>query len=145
MFFSCIVFQDGNFFKAHRDYDPKIIAKRKYTWVYYFNREPRQFSGGKLVFYRKGCRIAEIEPYSGLLVVFRSDIMHEVERVSVPSLDFADGRFTLTGFICESPTLFRRVMLKLRRWWLKFPCVISVEQIIVRASRRIYRVLRKRL
>ena len=42
---------DGDFFATHTDNSPADIAYRRISYVYYFHREPKQFSGGHLCLY----------------------------------------------------------------------------------------------
>jgi Rps23 Pro-64 3,4-dihydroxylase Tpa1-like proline 4-hydroxylase len=43
---------DGSYFRPHTDQGKSAIdATRKLTYVYYFNREPRGFTGGDLRIY----------------------------------------------------------------------------------------------
>src|SRR2546430_17241910 len=39
---------DGSYFKAHTDAGANETYKRQFTYVYYFNREPKGFTGGEL-------------------------------------------------------------------------------------------------
>jgi Rps23 Pro-64 3,4-dihydroxylase Tpa1-like proline 4-hydroxylase len=109
---SCVVFQDGDFFEKHRDYVPYAVNLRRYTWVYYYHREPRCFSGGNLLFFEDEKLIEEVSPSAGTLIVFAADIMHAVSTVRVPSGDFADGRFSLNGFVSERPSVAYRLYSK---------------------------------
>src|SRR5436190_16055946 len=42
---------DGSFFGVHTDADRVKVPKRYLTYVYYFNRQPKSFSGGELRIY----------------------------------------------------------------------------------------------
>ena len=97
----------GSYFKAHTDagvHEPK----RQFTYVYYFNHEPRRFTGGELRIYddtiRNGKLAATesfqiVEPRHNSIVFFHAAVMHEVIPVSLPSQQFRDARFTVNGWI----------------------------------------------
>src|SRR3989442_3831182 len=42
---------DGSYFQAHTDAGGNANYKRQFTYVYYFNREPKGFTGGELRIY----------------------------------------------------------------------------------------------
>lgn len=99
---------DGNYFKAHTDAGVNETYKRQFTYVYYFNREPKGFTGGELRIYddtiRNGKLAATdsfqvIEPRHNSIVFFQAAVMHEVMSVHVPSKQFRDSRFTVNGWI----------------------------------------------
>jgi len=99
---------DGAYFKAHTDAGANETWKRQYTYVYYFNREPKAFEGGELRVYddviRNGKLVATdsfqlIEPRHNTMVFFQAAVMHEVMTVRVPSRQFRDSRFTVNGWI----------------------------------------------
>lgn len=99
---------DGNYYKIHNDNGSPDCANRVLTFVYYFYREPKQFSGGELVIYdskvENNCYVADntfktIKPQNNSIVFFPSYYMHEVLPVSCPSQAFLDSRFTLNGWI----------------------------------------------
>ena len=98
---------DGDFFKVHLD-DGASNTTRKITFVYYVNLEPKQFHGGQLLIYagpqpdpsgQYGDPVEIVEPANNMMVVFSSDIHHEVAIVRCPSEDFAGGRFTINGWV----------------------------------------------
>jgi len=99
---------DGSYFRAHTDAGENATYKRQFTYVYYFNREPKGFTGGELRIYddtiRNGklaatlsCQV--IEPRHNSIVFFQAAVMHEVMPVHVPSKQFRDARFTVNGWI----------------------------------------------
>jgi len=99
---------DGNYYKIHNDSGSPDCANRVLTFVYYFYREPKQFSGGELVLYdskiENNCYVAvstfkTVKPQNNSIVFFPSYYMHEVLPVSCPSQAFLDSRFTLNGWI----------------------------------------------
>ena len=101
---SCICFRNGSFFRPHIDTLKYRAGKRRLTWVYYLNSEPKRFSGGDLVLYHSDLDRRVLEPVHGRIVVFRSAISHEVTPVALSPDDFGDARFSITGFIGDQPT-----------------------------------------
>jgi len=99
---------DGSFFRVHTDSGVNETVRRQFTYVYYFNRQPKGFTGGDLLVYddiiRNG-KLARtdsyqrIEPRHNSIVFFQAAVMHEVTRVEVPSKQFRDARFTVNGWI----------------------------------------------
>ncbi|MGB7895658.1 MAG: 2OG-Fe(II) oxygenase [Microcoleus sp.] len=99
---------DNNFYKLHNDSGSPDTASRFFTYVYYFYREPKAFSGGELQiydskiennFYVADKTFRTVEPRNNSIVFFLSRYMHEVLRVSCPSKAFADSRFTINGWV----------------------------------------------
>lgn len=102
---------DQNFYKVHNDNGSPNTATRVLTYVYYFYREPKAFTEGKLIIYDsqiqgkhyvKATTFKTIEPTNNSIVFFLSRYMHEVLPVTCPSQDFADSRFTINGWIRRS-------------------------------------------
>ena len=101
---------DGSYFKAHTDAGlANETLKRELTYVFYFNREPKGFTGGELRIYDGRIRDGKlsaatdsyqvIEPRHNSIVFFRAALVHEVVRVTVPSKAFRDARFTVNGWV----------------------------------------------
>jgi Rps23 Pro-64 3,4-dihydroxylase Tpa1-like proline 4-hydroxylase len=99
---------DGDFFAAHSDDSHEIIASRKLTFVYFFNREPRQFEGGELLLHDTRCvgdraikagSYQAISPQQNQIVFFPCSALHEIRHVRCESRAFADSRFTLNGWL----------------------------------------------
>ena len=99
---------DGCFYKMHNDAGSEKTATREFTYVYYFHKEPKAFSGGELKLYDtelKGNAITSlpnyklIEPQNNTIVFFNSRSRHEVLPVVCQSKAFEDSRFTLNGWI----------------------------------------------
>ena len=99
---------DGQFFKKHKDDDSESVNTRAITFIYYFYREPKPFSGGALRLY--DTQLASdgtagpgpyqtIHPVQNQIVFFPSDCLHEVLPVQVKSRDFDDSRFTVNGWV----------------------------------------------
>ena len=96
---------DGAFYRPHTDtftgdqYTPG--GRRRLTMVYYFHRQPRCFTGGRLrIFDLGGDQTIDVEPVHDRLLVFPSTARHEVERVSCPEGAFGDGRFAVNIWLC---------------------------------------------
>jgi SM-20-related protein len=96
---------DGAFYRPHTDtytgdeYAPG--GRRRLSMVYYFHRQPRRFSGGRLrMFDLGGEQSISVEPTHDSLLVFPSSALHEVEAVSCPGGAFADGRFAINIWLC---------------------------------------------
>jgi SM-20-related protein len=96
------------FFKVHSDNGNIAVRTRQLTFVYFFYREPKAFSGGELIVYdtvvRDGCHTPAgpfqvIHPRQNQIVFFPSYCLHEVTTISCPSCAFADSRFTLNGWL----------------------------------------------
>ena len=99
---------DGDFFRFHNDNGSEKVAQRYLTFVYFFQREPRQFEGGELRIhdarlegqdYVSEGSYQTITPRQNQIVFFPCELMHEVTAVNCPSKLFADGRFTLNGWL----------------------------------------------
>jgi Rps23 Pro-64 3,4-dihydroxylase Tpa1-like proline 4-hydroxylase len=89
---------DGDLFRMHNDNG--MLPQRRLSYVYFFFEEPRRFLGGQLCFYdEQNRRILTIRPKNNTIVFFRSERMHEVLRVRVPSREFAHSRFTANGWV----------------------------------------------
>ena len=93
---------DGDFFGLHADNDEEPLRMREITFVYFFHREPKPFSGGELRIYTSDNGDPQafdtIVPEQNQLIVFPSGVLHEVLPVHCRSTQFADSRFTLNGW-----------------------------------------------
>lgn len=99
---------DGNYYKIHNDNGSSETANREFTYVYYFYREPKPFSGGELLiydskiennFYVAAESFKTVEPRNNSIVFFLSRYLHEVLPISCRSKAFADSRFTINGWV----------------------------------------------
>jgi Rps23 Pro-64 3,4-dihydroxylase Tpa1-like proline 4-hydroxylase len=107
---------DGDFFKVHQDNsltEPLDVTLRELSFVYYFNTEPKAFSGGQLRFYdghdgevedAEKRRTRTITPNQNTLVFFPSSYDHEVLPVRCPTQKFAHSRFTVNGWLIKEAT-----------------------------------------
>lgn len=98
---------DGDFFRWHTDNGQPEIVSRAVTFVYFFHREPKPFTGGELRIYNPRLVAGQhiptstyrvIVPEQNQLVMFSSFWPHEVTPVKCPSGAFADSRFTVNGW-----------------------------------------------
>jgi SM-20-related protein len=98
----------GDFFHCHSDNGAEAVAAREITFVYFFHREPKQFSGGELRIYDSRrendnyvptANYRTIVPEQNQLVLFASGLSHEITPVECPAGQFADSRFTVNGWI----------------------------------------------
>jgi Rps23 Pro-64 3,4-dihydroxylase Tpa1-like proline 4-hydroxylase len=98
----------GDFFHCHSDNGTETVAAREITFVYFFHREPKRFSGGELRIYDSRrenhnyvptANYRTIVPEQNQLVLFASGLSHEITPVECPSGKFADSRFTVNGWI----------------------------------------------
>jgi len=99
---------DGDFFRVHNDSTHANAPSRELTFVYFFHREPKPFSGGELLLYDwavtngypEPVRVRKtITPQQNEIVFFPSWCLHEVLPVDCVSRRFEDSRFTLNGWI----------------------------------------------
>jgi SM-20-related protein len=99
---------DGGYFLIHSDNASLRTASRVLTYVYYFHRQPIAFKGGQLRLYDSRIEFGRrnlahsfitLEPENNMLLLFPSRVMHEVLPTYCSSGDFADGRFTLNGWV----------------------------------------------
>ncbi len=97
---------DGDYFRLHPDSDAN--STREMSFVYFFHREPRHFSGGELRIYETrliGDQLVPsdkshiLSPRQDTIVFFPSRNEHEILPVRVPSRTFSDSRFTVNGWI----------------------------------------------
>ncbi|MEO1802338.1 MAG: 2OG-Fe(II) oxygenase, partial [Cyanobacteria bacterium J06629_2] len=99
---------DGCFYKVHSDAGSAKTQTRELTYVYYFYKEPKAFTGGELKIYdtqmvgekfiqRDNSKI--VEPRNNSIVFFNSRCKHEVLPIACPSRQFDDSRFTLNGWL----------------------------------------------
>jgi len=83
-------YSKGHFYQKHRD-TTSLNNKRVFSFVLYLNPDWKNEDGGQLVGYSNEDVLFKILPEMGQLIVFRSDLEHEVK----PTLR---DRFSLTGW-----------------------------------------------
>lgn len=91
-------YPSGTFYKKHRD-SFKSDDARKITVLLYLNDNWKKGHGGELLLYTDTNDILKIEPLGGRLLVFESDMEHEV------LMSHAD-RYSITGWIKNKSRLF---------------------------------------
>jgi SM-20-related protein len=98
---------NGEYFRVHTDNDAGEVSGRALTFVYFFYRQPRSFTGGELMIYdtaRNNNHATALGPYRAVsplqnqVAFFDSGCLHEIVPVGCPSGDFADSRFTVNGW-----------------------------------------------
>ena len=111
-----VAHNDGAFYGRHRDVSTGDVAGQSHrvlSGVYYFNREPRGFSGGCLRLHairpldtdvageggEPDPGAMDVAPEQNTLVVFPAWAPHEVMPVSCPSGAFADSRFAVNCWL----------------------------------------------
>ncbi len=99
---------DGDFFATHTDNGAPDISYRRISYVYYFHRDPKQFSGGHLCLYNTliqdgrgkcGQLAANIDPPRNGLMIFPTFIHHSVTPIQCASAALTDQRLTLNGWM----------------------------------------------
>ena len=101
------VYLDGGFYTPHCDDRTQSKSRRKLSFVYFFHREPRRFSGGDLLLYdtsadtgacsSKG--FSRFVPLRNSIVFFPSGCWHQVTPVQCGTDDFGDGRWVVNGHV----------------------------------------------
>jgi Rps23 Pro-64 3,4-dihydroxylase Tpa1-like proline 4-hydroxylase len=99
------VHRSGGFYKVHRDIGEGDRRSRQVSYVYYFHRMPKPFTGGDLLLYdtdvEEGAYAAvftRIEALDNSIVFFPSAYWHQVTPVHCATDDFGSSRFTLNGW-----------------------------------------------
>src|SRR5262249_5762461 len=103
-------YEKGSYFRAHRDVanhrnDPPRLAAHRWSLLIYLNgREPAGdlpiFEGGALIIYETEPKLHDrrvvVVPQPGILVLFRSGLMHEVATVQEGT------RYAVAGWMSSS-------------------------------------------
>ena len=100
-------YHTGGFYRAHRDNGAACHEPRKLSFVYFFHRQPRRFSGGDLLLYDTDtdtgvCSYSDfsrIVPLRNSIVFFPSACWHQVHSVQCETDDFGDGRWVVNGHV----------------------------------------------
>jgi 2OG-Fe(II) oxygenase superfamily len=99
---------EGDSFRSHKEELDAASPPEEITFVYFYHREPKAFTGGELRIYEEsienGRRVASktfrtIIPQQNRMVFFPSRFVYEILPVHSPSGAFADSHFTLHGRI----------------------------------------------
>ncbi|HLY43002.1 MAG TPA: 2OG-Fe(II) oxygenase [Terracidiphilus sp.] len=99
---------NGEFFRRHNDNGTNSLNSRLITFVYFFYREPKPFTGGELFLFDTDLDDGEykapgpyfaITPEQNRILFFVSEYLHEVRPVQCISNDFMDSRFTVNGWL----------------------------------------------
>ncbi len=97
------VYGEGGYYRVHTDSRGPDAERRVLSWVHYLAaRLPRGHEGGELWLVDPAAPDAPpvvVTPDDGVTVFFPSELEHEVRTVRVPSGAFADGRFTVNGWV----------------------------------------------
>ena len=96
---------EGQDYKYHIDYNG---MKRTITFVYYFNKEPKEYTGGEIQFTRSPTSNGSvldkneipitIKPENNMMIVFGSKVSHTVLPTTSPK-SFDSGRFSANIWI----------------------------------------------
>ena len=101
------VYLGGGFYRAHSDSLSMGHHSRVLSFVYFFHREPRRFSGGDLLLYDTDVdtyawtctAFSRIVPLRNSIVFFPSACWHQVCPVQCETDDFGDGRWAVNGHV----------------------------------------------
>lgn len=91
----------GDFFKPHIDNGTHPITRRVISFVYYFHKEPKPYTGGQLLFLQNQPRPLVIETENNSIVFFDSSLVHAVHPVNCAEIAFENSRFTMNGWISK--------------------------------------------
>jgi len=104
-----LAYQDGHFFRVHTDSAPNnpALVGRTVSFVYFFHRIPRSYTGGDLLLFDSDVetgemasdRFTRVVPEDNSIIFFPSNFFHSVVPVRCPSREFADSRFVINGFV----------------------------------------------
>ena len=99
------VHRSGGFYKVHQDSGKEQSGGRQVSYVYYFHRPPKRFTGGDLLLYDTNVEdgtyapaFTRIEALDNSIVFFPSAYCHQVTTVHCETDNFGDSRFTLNGW-----------------------------------------------
>jgi hypothetical protein len=100
-------YRAGHFFEVHRDNSIPETADRRVSFVYFFHRVPRRYTGGDLLLIDTSPDLSQppitnftrIVPVDNAIVFFPSPFYHAVVPVACTSEDPGDTRFVINGHI----------------------------------------------
>lgn len=95
----------NDFYKPHIDGGKGKFESRIITFVYYFHSIPKKFYGGELIIQLKDGETKVVEPENNMIIFFDSTLLHAVGPVNCPSMNFADSRFTLNGWLHKKKSI----------------------------------------
>ena len=104
------VYPEGGFYAPHRDRSAHAWwRERRFSFVYFFNRQPPRFSGGDLLLYDTDADagnfsyrdFSRIVPFRNSIVFFPSSCGHQVTPVQCETDDFGDWRWVMNGHVCR--------------------------------------------
>jgi Uncharacterized iron-regulated protein len=83
--FQFLLYRDGDFYKRHADKNdragtPDYIKARRVSVVIFLDAESEAYTGGTLVIWT-GTEPFRVEGDTGMVVAFRSELLHEVEPI----------------------------------------------------------------
>ena len=101
------VYPEGGFYVPHRDRSAHVCSERRFSFVYFFNRQPPRFSGGDLLLYDTDADVGDfsyrdfsrIVPFRNSIVFFPSSCGHQVTPVQYETDDFGDRRWVVNGHV----------------------------------------------
>ena len=101
------VYPEGGFYVPHRDRSAHAHSERRFSFVYFFNRQPPRFSGGDLLLYDTDAdtgdfsyrNFSRIVPFRNSIVFFPSSYGHQVTPVQYETDDFGDRRWVMNGHV----------------------------------------------
>ncbi len=109
--FKVRVYKDGHFFRVHMDSPKKsTCAGRKVSYVYFFHKMPRAYTGGDLVLFDSdivtnrfsSASFTRVVPEDNALIVFPSAYWHCVVPLRCDSSDFTNNRFVINGHCTQA-------------------------------------------
>jgi SM-20-related protein len=101
---------DRGYFKPHND-NAAALGHRRITYVYYFHRQPRPFTGGDTRFFDHHPyapnppavrHMMDIAPVHNSIIFFESGIFHEVRDILCNAPGFETARFTINGWLSRA-------------------------------------------
>ena len=101
------VYPEGGFYVPHQDRSAHAWSERRFSFVYFFNRQPPRFSGGDLLLYDTDAdagdfsyrNFSRIVPFRNSIVFFPSSCGHQVTPVQYETDDFGDRRWVMNGHV----------------------------------------------
>ena len=101
------VYPEGGFYVPHQDRFAHAWSERRFSFVYFFNRQPPRFSGGDLLLYDTDADAGDLSyrdfsrivPFRNSIVFFPSGCGHQVTPVQYETDDFGDRRWVMNGHV----------------------------------------------